>query len=184
MTNQDDTSWGDLMADVQKGNNKAYAQLLQQIGPFVYGMIRGKINNPAIAEELYQTVLFNMHRARHTYDPDRAFKPWLYSITRNTVYDHLRKQRRRTAVEAPLFQEFDPVATPDTNAQESALLQKALATLPENQRDAVKMIKFDGLSMKEAAEKAGVSESAIKVRAHRGYEALKVYLTQQTEDKT
>lgn len=164
------------MQEVQGGSEKAYVELLDGIGRLIIKMIRAKIKDNEIAEDLYQNVLMTLHRARHTYDPSRPFRPWLYSVTRNTIYDYLRKNRRRIELEILVGEHLDFKTQSETAVEDSHLLDKALSQLPEKQREAVLLLKIEGLSLEEAAKKAGVTVSAIKVRAHRGYKAIKNYL--------
>lgn len=161
------------MQKTQDGDETAYAQLLSEIGRVITMMIRQRIKNEQTVEDIYQTVLLTIHRARHTYDPTRPFKPWLYSITRNTIFDYLRKNRKRFELETFIGDGYEQKAKEDTQREETEILEKALESLPKNQREAVVLLKIEGLSLEEAAKKAGVSVGAIKVRAHRGYEALK-----------
>lgn len=173
-----------LMQKVQAGDETAYASLLKEIGKTIVTMIRQRIKDEQIVEDLYQTILLTIHRARHTYDSSRPFKPWLYSITRNTVFDYLRKNRKRFEFETFAGEHYEAPAEQDTNKEELEILQTALNKLPANQREAVTMLKIDGLSLEEAAKKAGVTVGAIKVRAHRGYESLKRLIIQHAQKET
>ncbi|MCP5463830.1 MAG: sigma-70 family RNA polymerase sigma factor [Deltaproteobacteria bacterium] len=165
-----------LMQQAQNGNKAVYRELLQIISPYVEGMIKKRIQNHEAAEEIFQTVMLTIHRARHTYDASRPFKPWLFSVTRNTIFDYLRKHRRRFEKEILFDDPIQAKAAVNTELEEQELLQQALNVLPGDQREAVELIKLKGLSIKEAAQKVGISESAIKVRAHRGYQSLKDFL--------
>lgn len=171
-----------LMKKVQDGDQKAYAELLNLVGGKILGIIRRRIKNQSTVEELYQTVLMTIHRARHTYDPNRPFEPWLYSITRNTVFDHLRKNRRKIELETLVGEHFAIEAEPDSSAEEQKILKTALNSLPQAQRQAVQLIKLQGLSIQDAAKKVGVTESAMKVRAHRGYQGLKKFLLKEIKE--
>lgn len=175
--------WSQWMLAAQGGDKESYHQLLTAITPKVRGMIHQRIQNQQTADEIFQTVMLNIHRARHTYDPARAFSPWLYTITRNSIYDYLRKHKKRVRVETFIGENFEPAAKPNTHAQESALLENALQQLPESQRQAVELIKIKGLSLEEAAEKTGLTEGAIKVRAHRGYSKLKKFFLDQIKEE-
>jgi RNA polymerase sigma-70 factor (ECF subfamily) len=118
--------------------------------------------------------LLAVHRARHTYDPARPFAPWLYAIAQNRLIDALRVQRRR------LLRELDPgaVREPGTGArQERDVLlgdvRRAMAVLPDRQRRVIELLKFEDLSVREVAARLGMSETNVKVTAHRGYRALR-----------
>jgi|APSaa5957512535_1039671.scaffolds.fasta_scaffold114746_2 RNA polymerase sigma-70 factor, ECF subfamily len=166
-------NWSLWMQQTQDGDDVAYVKLLNAISKSVFGIISQKIRNNEIAEEVYQSVLLAIHRARHTYDAERPFKPWLYSITRNMIYDYLRKHRRQIALEVLVGEDFDHKASENTESAEKQLLSNALNALPPKNKEAVLLLKIKGLSMQEAADKTGISLAAMKVRAHRGYKLLK-----------
>lgn len=161
----------ELMKAAQGGDQDAYRRLLETIQPVVFRYARRRVDSDAAAEDICQEVLLTMHRVRHTYEPRRSFEPWMYSIARSRVIDHLRKARRVSAAEVlmEVLPEV-PQATGETSG-ESAL--EILERLPASQREAFVMVKIEGLSTREAAERAGVTVSALKVRAHRAYNALK-----------
>lgn len=165
-----------LMKRIQAGEQSAYREFLNSITPAIMGFIRSRIRNATTAEDIYQNVLLNIHRARHTYIPDKPIKPWLFSITRNAVYDYLRKYQSKLSLETFTGDTFEFTAEPQNTHEEMDILNSALNQLNPSHREAVEMIKLKGLSIAQAAEQCGVSESAIKVRAHRGYEQLKKIL--------
>jgi RNA polymerase sigma-70 factor (ECF subfamily) len=97
------------------------------------------------------------------------------AIVRNTVIDHFRDRKRKGDREVELVVEQYADGREESAEKDTQLapeLSTALASLPENQREAVRLIQIDGLSVAEAALKADVSAGALKVRAHRGYRAL------------
>ena len=165
------------MAAAQSGDAEAYRALLEEIVPSVRGMVRSRVFDRTAAEDVVQNVLLSLHRARHTYRPERPFKPWLAAITRNAIVDAYREtgRRRDREIEVELIEEFaSPV--PPHGEPENALspeLARALAALPEKLREAVQLVQIEGLSIAEAAERIGVSAGALKVRAHRGYKAIR-----------
>ena len=175
MGTENKNNWSELMRLAQSGDGESYKVLLSEIGLLVLRRVKRFIRKEADVEEVYQEVLLTIHRARHTFDPSRKFEPWLYTIIRNTVYDFLRKNRRKFEAET-LVGDFFAAAPEDSAWKEEQILSDVLGKLPEAQREAVEMIKIQGLSMEQAAEKAGISISAIKVRAHRGYERLKTLI--------
>lgn len=173
--------WAGLMAKAQRGDSESYRALLLDLCPVLERIVRRKVFDANAAEDVFQDVLLTLHKGRATWDPRRAFEPWFYSIVRNKIFDHLRKVKRLKAWEAVSLDVAEPQsAAEDTLSEESELLQKALTQLPEAQRMAVQLVKIEGLSMQEAADRLEISVSAMKVRAHRGYESLKKVL--QDED--
>ena len=165
------------MAAAQGGDEEAYHRLLEEILPFVRRQVRSKIAEAADAEDVVQNALISIHRGRHTFRAERPFGPWMRTVVRHSVVDWFRERgrraRREVAVEAPeLLASVEPVVERD-DARLSAPLAKALDELPGKQREAVELIHLHGLSVAEAAVRAGVSPGALKVRAHRGYRALR-----------
>jgi RNA polymerase sigma-70 factor (ECF subfamily) len=168
------------MAAAQEGDEAAYRWLLEELLPFVRRQVRARISAPADAEDVVQNALIAIHRGRHTYRPERPFGPWARAVVRNCVIDWFRERGRRSqrevAVEEPEL--FSP-GTSDAELGEDQLappLIAALEALPVKQREAVELIHLQGLSVAEAAVEAGVTPGALKVRAHRGYRALRARL--------
>jgi RNA polymerase sigma-70 factor (ECF subfamily) len=168
------------MAAAQVGDEAAYRGLLEELLPFVRRLVRSRISASADAEDVVQNALIAIHRGRHTYQPERPFGPWLRAVVRNCVTDWFRERGRRAtrevAVADPeLFSEG--VRDEEPGASDLAPpLAAALQALPAKQREAVELIHVHGLSVAEAAVEAGVTPGALKVRAHRGYRALRVRL--------
>jgi len=160
------------MARAQAGDREAYRALLEEISPIVLGWLRRWLTDAEDLADVYQDTLVHLHRARHTYDPARAFEPWLFAIARNAAADHARRRRRR-ALETSV--DDLPEVALEGEAFEPALAD-ALRALPQPQREAFTMLKLEGLSVGAAAARAGISPGALKVRAHRAYKALRALL--------
>jgi RNA polymerase sigma-70 factor (ECF subfamily) len=172
--------WRAWMIAGQRGDTACYEKLLHELLPHVRRFVRRRLFDATLMEDVVQNVFLSMHRARHTYRPERPFSPWLYAITRNAISDHVRARGRRMAREISLEEEgvAEPAVEP-TGLEDRRLspeLERALAALPPKQREAVELIHVEGLSVAEAALRAGVSSGALKVRAHRGYRALRARL--------
>lgn len=166
------TEW---MQAAQNGDADAYRRLLEAIQPMIRRIVRGKIRDEAAADDVVQNALLSIHRGRRTYRAERPFGPWMRAITRNTIVDHFRERKRKGDREVELVVEafaddHEPSAEADT--QLAPELVRALAALSASQREAVTLVQIEGLSVAEAALRAGVSAGALKVRAHRGYRAL------------
>jgi RNA polymerase sigma-70 factor (ECF subfamily) len=181
MRRERETRWRALMVAAQDGDAVAYEKLLGELLPYLRRFVRRRVFDPAAAEDVVQNVLLSIHRARHTYRPERPFGPWLHAIARNAVTDHVRARGRALQRERPLEDSaaaeasFAPPA-PGEAGLEPRLLE-ALAELPAKQREAVELLHLDGLSVVEAASRVGISPGALKVRAHRGYRALRARLS-------
>jgi len=169
--------WRVWMAAAQAGDKIVYEQLLRSLLPDLRLFIRGRVES-SVVEDVVQNVLLSIHRARHTYRSERPFGPWVRAVARNAVVDHYRVRAAQRMREVPF--EGDEVVVDDEVSEDGAEispgLMRALEKLPPNQREAVELIQIEGLSTAEAAERAGTTLGALKVRAHRGYRALRAQL--------
>ena len=165
--------WSLLMARAQNGDADAYRRLLHEVAPYVRQLARRALDSTAEAEDTVQETLLTLHAVRHTYDPLRPFGPWLVALAQRRIVDAQRRQGRRRAREVPLEDEHDIAAeeiAPGTDAQ---TLERALGSLPESQRQAVRLLKLRELSLKEAAAASGMSAGALKVAMHRALASLR-----------
>lgn len=163
------------MERVQSGDGEAYRLLLEDVTAELRGYFRRRVRDPHEVEDLVQETLLLVHRARHTYDPTRPFEPWLYAIARNAAVSAFRRDRQRTRWELLATDERPIEAASEGDGREPAL-EGVLAQIPDAQREALEMVKLKGLSIEDAAARAGVSEGAMRVRIHRGYRALRALL--------
>jgi RNA polymerase sigma-70 factor (ECF subfamily) len=167
------------MAFAQRGEAEAYEALLKEVIPSLRSFVRARLRDPSGEEDVVQNVLVSIHRARHTYQPGRPFGAWMRAIARNAVVDAQRARMRRALreVSAP---EADAFPAPRSDLPESEALspglKRALESLPPAQRQAVELIHLQERSVAEAAAAVGVTPGALRVRAHRGYRALRALL--------
>ncbi len=169
--------WRGWMAAAQRGEREPYERLLHEILPFVRRVVRQRVADAAAVEDIVQDVLLSVHTARHTYRPERALSPWLRAIARNASIDWGRAQGRARKRESEVDAEELPARpASQEGAPLSRGMERALGALPEAQREAVVLLKIEGLSVAEAAERVGVTPGALKLRAHRGYRALRLAL--------
>jgi RNA polymerase sigma-70 factor (ECF subfamily) len=167
-----------LMERMQRGDSEACRALLDDIGPSVMQFLRRRVADSNELDDAYQEVLMALFEARHTYEPGRPLEPWLFAIARNIAADHVRRRWSRASWEElvdtlPERAEYDPPSSPPDPPSNPPDLGEALAKLPRAQREAFAMLKLEGLSLEGAAERAGVSVGALKVRAHRAYKTLR-----------
>ena len=181
-----EAQWSEDMVLAQQGNKEAYSRLLNSVMGPLRSYFRRRVFDPGAIEDLVQETLLSVHKARHTYLPQHPFAPWLFSIAKYRMIDFLRKSGRSTSKEQSLetldcehlIPEIDPTreASRNFNEELSEGLTEALAAIPDRQRQAVLLLKQDDKSVKEAAQAMGISESALKVLAHRGYTALRNFI--------
>jgi RNA polymerase sigma-70 factor (ECF subfamily) len=159
------------MARVQRGDTDAYGELLDDIGPIVTRFVRRRAAESEDARDVYQEVLLALHRARHTYDPSRPLEPWLFAIARRVTADHRRRRLARDAHE--MLVDALPDTAVECEGPAKTRLEQALRALSAAQREAVVLLRRDGVRTAEAARAVGTTVGALKVRAHRAYKLLR-----------
>jgi RNA polymerase sigma-70 factor (ECF subfamily) len=167
-----------LMQAAQAGDGTAYEHLLRSVVPVLRRQARAKWIGSIDPEDLVQDVLLSLHSVRHTYDPARPFLPWLSAIFRRRLVDLQRRHIRKAENEVTTDTLPETFSADETNWLEDGqgdpdLLKSAIASLPAGQRKAIELLKIQELSLKEAAERTGMSISALKVAVHRGMKSLK-----------
>jgi RNA polymerase sigma-70 factor, ECF subfamily len=174
----------DLMARYCDGDASAFRELYAVVAPRLLGYLVRMTRERAVAEDLLQQTFLKLHRARTAYVRGADPVPWIYSIAHRTFLDEARRGKRAVVrvgdgdelpeQRADLRGETDDRRDePRADPELVRATLDALAELPEPQREAVVLTKLDGKSVAEAAEIAGTTVGAMKVRAHRGYEALR-----------
>ena len=128
-----------------------------------------------MVKDVVQDVLVSIHRARHTWNPARPFAPWFYAVVQSRLIDTIRRQKRTAQWEEPM-DSTPSVAwsqSPQTMAIARADLAQAMRELTPAQRLVIKRLKLDEMSVRQVADQTGLSESNVKVIAHRGHAALR-----------
>lgn len=157
-----------LMVKAQAGDKQCYSSLLVECEKWLRRYFARKIN-PAAIDDLVQETLISLHRKRASYDPTKAFLPWLAAIGRYRWIDSLRKIYRHEHGE--LHEEM--VADPQEESVSAKVsLERLLGMIPERQADVIAKVKIEGLSIAEAAAMTGQSESLVKVNIHRGLKKM------------
>lgn len=172
------------MARAQGGDRGAYRRLLESVTPYVRAIAARTFRDQTDIEDAVQDVLLTVHAIRDTYDPARPFGPWLATIAHRRVVDCLRRQGRSRGRETSLETEHETLAAPQANLSETAsdgrVVRDAIEQLPPGQRDALRLLKLEGLSLKEAAAASGMSVAALKVATHRGMKRLRKLIGKET----
>jgi RNA polymerase sigma-70 factor (ECF subfamily) len=166
------------MAAAQAGDRVAYEALLRDCVPLIRAVALRRGVAADYVEDVVQDVLLTIHRARQTYDPNRSFTAWLRTIAERRAVDLLRRvgRQRTREVHAPLaFEAFaDERAGPaDSGAAAGGRVNEALGSLPERQREAVRLLVLEEHSLSEAAVATRRSKGALKVNLHRALKALR-----------
>ena len=164
-----------LMRESLAGDQRAYASLLHQTTRLLRPFLAKRLNIPTEVDDLMQEILISIHKARHTYDGNRPYKPWVYAIAKFRLQDHLRmhySDQLRHAVDFDELEEYLP--EPVTESQMTyESISGEVEKLPEKQASILRFLHQEGYTAKEVAEKIGMTESAVKVAAHRAYKVLR-----------
>jgi len=165
----------ELMKRSLTGDQSAYAQLLQATTRLLRPFLSKRLSIGSEVDDLLQEILISVHKARHTYDGERPYKPWVYAIAKFRLQDHLRahySDQLRHALDFDELEEYllEPV-TESLMSYES--ISGEVEKLPEKQATILRLLHQDGYTAREVAEKIGMNESAVKVAAHRAYKVLR-----------
>lgn len=176
-----------IMLALRDGNMAGFDFLIQKYRkPIIHFMYR-MVHNQAIAEELAQEVFLRVYRSRETYRAEAQFSTWLYRIATNLGVNHARDTRHERTASVVYLDETDSETgmTPDvadaTPSAEANLLRRErlnairqhVLALPERQRTAVLMHKYEGMDYKQIGDVLKLSESATKSLLFRAYQTLR-----------
>jgi len=168
------------------GDDAAFATVYDALAPRLYGYLLRQTGDRATAEDLLQQTMLHVHRARVRFIPGAEVSPWAFAIARRLFLDGLRRLKREPraeGVEPDARASAEPPADEVVHARELAVrVDRVLAGLPESQRAAFQLIKQEGFSVAEAAQVLGTTVAAVKLRAHRAYQALRVALGDSVRD--
>lgn len=177
-----------------QGDDSAFTTLYEGLTPRLRGFLLRLSGNPAIVLDLTQEAFLRIFRARGMFEHGSAVVPWALAIARNVYLDHARKGLRAGVSmltssldddESAGDSQVAAVATGEqlVLAQEVAhVVRGALAALPVSQREAFVLLRFEGLTVAEAAEVLGTTDSAVRLRAFRAYEAIRSALKAREEE--
>jgi RNA polymerase sigma-70 factor, ECF subfamily len=178
------------MARFASGQDAALGEIYDLASPAVFTFLLRICRDRPLAEDLTQETFLRIHRARGLYRTGAAVMPWAYTIARRLFLD-VARSRRSTAVvpvdagsgSTDMYQQSRPeneVAESFRSAEDlladrelAQAVDDALAKIPETQAAAFRLLKGEGLSVAETAAIMGTTKGAVKVRAHRAYEALR-----------
>ena len=180
-----------LMLDVKAGDEQSFELLLRKYRTPLVNFLHRMVRDSAVAEDLAQEVFLRVYRARKDYAPSAKFTTWMFRIATNLALNSVRDNRHRQ-MEISMDQtvdmgedEYRAIEIPDrapTVEQElvarsrSDMILRAVHALPEKQRAAVLLHKYQELDYDEIARILECSESALKSLLFRAYETLRVEL--------
>ncbi len=166
----DEARWSNWLERAQNGDSAAYNALLTELAGALRGYLLSRFGRLENLDDCVQDVLLAVHQARHTYDPARPLRPWLFAIARNRTIDLMRRGGQPSdplddRVLERTSAEFEPIPAIDTG--------RLMRALSKNLRDTLILTKLMGYTTRECAARQGVSESVVKIRVHRGIRKLR-----------
>jgi RNA polymerase sigma-70 factor (ECF subfamily) len=177
----------EVMIELRSGNMAAFDVLLAKYRKAMVHFMFRMVHNQAVAEELAQEVFLRIYRSRETYRAEAKFSTWLYRIATNLGVNYARDTKHERTASTVYLDEPDAEtgSTPDvadgTPSAEAEMLRKermkairaCVLALPERQKTAVLMHKYEGLDYKQIGEVLKLSESATKSLLFRAYQTLR-----------
>ena len=166
-----------------RGEDSAFEEVYDGLAPRLQSFLLRYTHDRARAEDVVQQTMLQIHRARGRFTLGGQVVPWAFAIARRLLIDQHRRGGREVLAPTGDDSLTQLLAAVDARADDVAIakevagkLAEELARLPENQRVAFELIKQDGLSVAEAAQVLGTTVAAVKLRAHRAYEAMRAVL--------
>ena len=170
-----------LMRMALQGDKQAYADLLRETARLLRPFLSKRLRFEHEVDDVLQEILISVHKARHTYDGQRPFKPWLYAIARFRLQDHLLMLYTDHLRHAEDIADLENILHDDVT--ETAISYESISgeieRLPEKQATILRLMHQQGYTAKETAQQMGMNESAGKVAAHRAYKVLRQRLEQK-----
>ncbi len=177
----------DLMLRVRRGDAESFGELLRRYRRPLVSFFARMVRDRALAEDLAQEVFLRVYKSRERYQPEARFTTWLYRIATNLALNALRDRKPEVPADAPPEQQDAPPLERFVDREPSAeqqlmrgdrerLIRQAVEALPENQRAAVILHKYQEVDYRQIAQILRVSKSAVKSLLFRAYETLRARL--------
>lgn len=168
----------ELMRIVQSGDYSPASEIYDRYSGRIYNFAFRFLKNSEAAEDATQEVFVKMLKHANQFHGDAKLSTWLFSITANWCRDYLRKADNKSKESDDVLVTLPAPAelSPDRNLEQredAARVRKALEALTAEQREAILLSRYQGLSYAEIAQIAGCSEGAVKTRVFRAMETLK-----------
>ena len=178
-----------LMLDVKAGDEASFDFLLQKYRSPLVNFLHRMVRDTATAEDLAQEVFLRVYRARKQYTPSAKFTTWLFRIATNVALNSVRDnryQKMQISIDAPVDEDSQaPMELPAREKRidqhmierdRTEIIRRAIWSLPEKQRAAVLLHKYEEMDYAEIARILDCSEGALKSLLFRAYETLRVQL--------
>ncbi|QTN33912.1 sigma-70 family RNA polymerase sigma factor [Akkermansiaceae bacterium] len=181
-----------LMERIAGGDERAFRQLVERHQDAIVGTVTKMLGNTTDSEDIAQQVFIRVWKHAKRYKPDNKFTTYLYTIVRNLVYNETRRRSRKKTVSTDAREDEQHLQHPDNESAQpdASLLDRelrdaidaAIASLPENQRLAVVLRRYDKLAYEEIAEVLNTSVPSVKSLLFRARTTLRETLAKYLED--
>jgi RNA polymerase sigma factor (sigma-70 family) len=173
----------ELMERYQAGDRTAFGEIFRRYAPLLLRVMKQQLGRNEDASDLVQQTFLQLHRSKHDFRRGALLRPWLLTIAMNLRHRHFRKLGRHpeTSLDVNMLEQFNTGLAVRDAADASCDVHALLAELPAEQRDVIVLHWLEGLSFNEVSLVMGVSLSAVKVRAHRGYVAIRKIFAQESD---
>jgi len=176
------------------GNRPAFEELVHRYEKELYGYLRNYLSDAETAEDVFQQTFLQIYLKCDQFEPERKLRPWLYTVATNQAIDHQRRHGRHrmasldrrmgkdeeqdTGAFVELFDSpFRGPAEESENHEQADAIRRAVGDLPEQMRQVVLLVYFQGLKYREAAQALGVPVGTVKSRLHGAVQKLGELLT-------
>ena len=175
-----DSSFEDWCRRLRQSDREAYAAVFDAMHAPLFRYVRSITNDPSAARDITQDVFVKLWESRRSLDPDQSLKAYLYRTARNRAYNHERNRRTRTDKEDDVRTDSPAQPTPRTapdEAVDARMLDKRLRRwiddLPDRQREALSLSRFEGLSHEAIAEIMDISPRTVNNHIVRALKSLR-----------
>ncbi|MEW5057167.1 MAG: sigma-70 family RNA polymerase sigma factor [Cycloclasticus sp.] len=168
---RDEKNWLFLMKKSQAGDAVAYHQLLSELGVVIESYLRVNFGQLGVLEDYVQESLLAIHRARHTFDPKRDFRPWMFTIVKYKTIDILRRNETKRNITSS-FSKRDLGTVDPVDLDRMIDGDRLMCKLSDDQREAVTLTKYFGMTTNEVSQLIGITEGAVKARLRRALKTL------------
>lgn len=170
----------EIIARARAGDGEAFAAIVKQYRNRLFGLAMAMVKNRDAAEDVVQETFVKAYKNINKFRGDSTVYTWLYRITVNTAHNYLRRRREGTVdleEVAPILEATDPGPAALAYASEvGAAIEKAVASLPERQREVFLFHYFEQLTHREIARVLGITEGAVKAHYFHAIQKLKTAL--------
>ena len=175
-----------LVNRIKRGDEEAFDELMRRCRPRLLQFIRWSVTDAALAEDVLQDVLLQVHRSLGRYRAESSFRTWLYSLARNVCRDHGRRSRNRareqsldaTDPEALITDAADPLAAL-TRAEQVQRVRDAVARLPDIFGTVLLLRDWEELSYQQIAQVLDIPLGTVRSRIHAAREHLALEIARQ-----